>query len=194
MIKRLFRRKDAYERERDRSKQNQARLRGTWGYQIFVFGSWTIFNIFAGLAVGALSKIIVYFFVVGKNFILNLFQPNQSLQQFDQVYLNELIRQTLSGQTLLSEISLAVWIPAAIVFGILERRTILDWWRMRQMYSPNTREKSRFATLEEIDRVTRWFQIETNDSKAVLDNRFLTLTHLQGIFLYYIRCYGLFRC
>lgn len=153
MIKRLFRRKDAYERERDRSKQNQARLRGTWGYQIFVFGSWTIFNIFAGLAVGALSKIIVYFFVVGKNFILNLFQPNQSLQQFDQVYLNELIRQTLSGQTLLSEISLAVWIPAAIVFGILERRTILDWWRMRQMYSPNTREKSRFATLEEIDRV-----------------------------------------
>ena len=143
--------KTRYESERAYEKQSYIRLRGRFWYQILAFALYMIGGIVLALVIGTFINAIWYILRVG------LLGSGLSLlgvtptEPFSWDYLRQYVEYSVSGGVL-QDSSWVVWLAMIVVFGLILRLGIRNWYDWVQKFNSRTTNQNRWASLREVDR------------------------------------------
>ncbi|WP_288503691.1 type IV secretory system conjugative DNA transfer family protein [uncultured Weissella sp.] len=168
--------KNRYETERAYEKQSYIRLRGRFWYQLLAFLLYVVGGITLAILVGTFANAIWYILRVGllSSFLRVL--GVETTQTFSWDYLKQYVGFSISGGVA-QDTSWVVWLLMLIVFGLILRLGIRNWYDWVQKFNSRTTNQNRWADLREIDRT---YVLIPDRNKFYKGEAGQPITHISG--------------
>lgn len=179
--------KTRYESECAYEKQSYIRLRGRFWYQILAFALYMIGGIVLALVIGTFINAIWYILRVG------LLGSGLSLlgvtptEPFSWDYLRQYVEYSVSGGVL-QDSSWVVWLAMIVVFGLILRLGIRNWYDWVQKFNSRTTNQNRWASLREVDRT---YVMVPDRNKFYKGESGFPITHISGYSLMFMQLHPL---